>query len=194
MPSSSEKGSFVQAYNAQAAVDGEDQVIVAADVTQETNDKRQAEPMLRQVKKNSGKAAKKARLDAGYYSEEAVKDVEKLGTEPFSPPDRQKHGETRKACPRGRIPSDLSMAERMRRKLSTKRGRTVYAERKKIVEPVFGQIKQGRGFRQFLLRGLQKVKGEWSLICTTHNLLKLWRARERTVPRPPRGVLWAPSG
>lgn len=194
MPSSSDKGSFVQAYNAQAVVDGEDQVIVAADVTQEPNDKRQAKPMMEQAKKNAGRAPRKASLDAGYYSEEAIKDVETLGTEPFIPPDRQTHGEAMKDCPRGRIPLGLSMAERMRRKLSTKRGRAVYAERKKTVEPVFGQIKQGRGFRQFLLRGLEKVKGEWSLICTTHNLLKLWRTLGTSVQGPRRRVLWAPSG
>lgn len=63
----------------------------------------------------------------------------------------------------------------MRRKLQTKRGRQRYALRMQTVEPVFGQIKQARGFRQFLLRGLEKVKGEWSLICTGHNLLKLFR-------------------
>jgi transposase len=176
MPSSSDKKSFVQAYNAQAVVDDEDQVIVAADVTQEVNDKRQATPMLEQVRQNTEQAPTTASLDAGYYSEGNVRDAETMGTEVFIPPDRVKHREKTPECPRGRIPLGLSAAERMRRKLRTKRGRRIYADRKKIVEPVFGQIKQGRGFRQFLLRGVEKVKGEWSLICTTHNLLKLWRA------------------
>jgi len=181
MPSSSDKGSFVQAYNAQAAVDAKAQVIVAADVTQETNDKQQARPMLKQAKENTAQTPGKALMDAGYFSEDNIKSVETLGTEPFIPPDRLKHGQPVKKCPRGPIPTGLSAAELMRRKLSTKRGRTIYAERKKIVEPVFGQIKQGRGFRQFLLRGLQKVQGEWSLICTTHNLLKLWSSKQSTV-------------
>jgi len=189
MPSPSDRKHFVQAYNAQAVVDGKAQVIVAAEVVQQTNDKRQAVPMLKLVLENMGKSPKKASLDAGYYGEEAVRDVEKLGVEVFNPPDRLKHGEKKEDCVLGRIPADLSAADRMRRKLSTKRGRRIYAERKKIVEPVFGQIKQGRGFRQFLLRGLEKVKGEWSLICTTHNLLKLWR-RSAEKARPGATIRW----
>src|SRR3989339_1209348 len=92
------------------------------------------------------------------------------------PPDRMEHGKEIPAARRGRTPRGLSVADRMRRKLRTKRGRAVYARRKEIVEPVFGQIKQARGFRQFLMRGLKKVKGEWSLVCTTHNILKLWKS------------------
>lgn len=176
MPSSSDKGSFVQGYNCQAAVDDKEQVIVAADVTQQTNDSRQAEPMMEQVKVNMGEAPDKASLDAGYFSGDNVKALAGLGVEPFIATGRRKHGEVAPAAPKGRIPGGLTAKELMARKLLTKRGRAVYAERKKIVEPVFGQIKQGRGFRQFLLRGLRKVQGEWSLICTTHNLLKLWRA------------------
>jgi transposase len=192
MPSSSDKGSFVQAYNAQAVVDGANQVIVAEDVTQQANDKKQAVPMMEQAKANNGgEAPAKASLDAGYFSETNILEVEKLGTEAFIPPDRMKHGEKQSDCPRGRIPREASAAERMRRKLTTKRGRRIYAERKKIVEPVFGQIKQGRGFRQFLMRGLAKVKGEWSLICTTHNLLKLWRSLGVTNGGPPGRVDWA---
>lgn len=192
MPSSSDKGSFVQAYNAQVVVDGTNQVIVAEDVTQQANDKRQAEPMMAQAKANNGgQAPAKASLDAGYFSEDNIKKVEDMGTEAFIPPDRMKHGGRRPECPRGRMPQGLPVAERMRRKLSTQRGRAIYAERKKVVEPVFGQIKQGRGFRQFLLRGLRKVKGEWSLICTTHNLLKLWRALGTGAGGPPGRVRWA---
>lgn len=194
MPSSSDKGSFVQGYNCQAAVDGEHQVIVAEDVTQETNDKQQAVPMLEQVKENTGRKPKQALMDAGYYSQDNVEEGAKLAGELFIPPNRQKHGEQAPAAPRGRIPGSLSVADRMRRKLRTERGRDVYAKRKEIVEPVFGQIKQGRGFRQFLLRGLSKIKGEWSLICTTHNLLKLWRAARMTVGRPPGTRSWALSG
>jgi transposase len=176
MPSSGDKRSFIQGYNCQAAVDDKEQIIVAADVTQQTNDKKQAEPMLEQVIINTGAAPKKASMDSGYFSKENVIKAEKIGTEVFMPPDRQEHGKTIPAAPRGRIPGSLSIADRMRRKLQTKRGRNIYAKRKETVEPVFGQIKQGRGFRQFLLRGKDKVRSEWLLICMTHNLLKLWRA------------------
>ena len=93
----------------------------------------------------------------------------------FIAPGKTRHGRSVPPAPRGRIPSHLSARDRMRRKLQTKRGRQRYALRMHTVEPVFGQIKQGRGFRQFLLRGLEKVDGEWSLICTGHNLLKLFR-------------------
>ena len=176
MPSPADKKSFVQAYNCQAAVDGKAQVIVAADVTQEANDKKQAVPMMAQVMGNTGAAPKKALLDAGYFSADNIAGVEKSGTEIFMPPRRQKHGEKAEAPGRGRIPACFSVVDRMKRKLRTKRGREAYALRKEIVEPVFGQIKQGRGFRQFLLRGVAKVKGEWTLICTTHNILKLWKS------------------
>ena len=95
--------------------------------------------------------------------------------DPFVAPEQTRHGRVVPPAPRGRIPSHLSPRDRMRRKLQTRRGRQRYALRMQTVEPVFGQIKQGRGFRQFLLRGLEKVNGEWSLICTGHNLLKLFR-------------------
>ena len=98
-----------------------------------------------------------------------------LCVDPFVAPEQTRHGRVAPPAPRGRIPSNLSPRDRMRRKLQTKRGRQRYALRMQTVEPVFGQIKQGRGFRQFLLRGLEKVSGEWSLICTGHNLLKLFR-------------------
>lgn len=175
MPQPGDRLAFMQAYNCQAAVDGKEQVIVAADVAQQTNDSRQAEPMLVQVKSNVGAVPSKASMDAGYFSEDNVEALKKMAVEAFIPPERRKHGEVVPPAPRGRIPKGLSAKELARRKLSTVRGRTIYAKRKTIVEPVFGQIKQARGFRQFLLRGLTKVKGEWSLICTTHNMLKLWR-------------------
>jgi len=176
MPSSSDKGSFVQGYNCQAAVDATAQIIVATEVTQETNDKRQAQPLLAQVIAHTTQVPTTVSLDAGYFSEANVQALKELGTETLIPPDRQTHRQARPHAPRGRIPKSLSVADRMRRTLRTKRGRARYAKRKVIVEPVFGQIKQGRGFRQFLLRGLQKVQGEWALICTTHNVRKLWAA------------------
>jgi len=176
MPASGEKKCFIQGYNCQAVVDQKAQIIVAADVTQETNDKKQAVPLMNQVQANTGKVPARASMDAGYFSEETIKDVESLGIEAFIPPDRQKHGKPPPVAPRGRIPKSLSIPDRMRRKLQTQRGRAIYEKRKETVEPVFGQIKQARGFRQFLLRGHMKVKAEWILICTGHNILKLWKA------------------
>ena len=184
MPSSSDKGSFVQGYNCQAVVDTAAQIIIAADVTQASNDKQQAQPLLQQAIANTGQVPTIASLDAGYYSEENVHALPALGCRPLIPPDRQPHGRTRLAAPRGRIPTGLSVADRMRRTLRTKHGRRLYAKRKVTVEPVFGQIKQGRGFRQFLLRGHDQVRGEWALICTTHNVRKLWRSTCRCRPAP----------
>ncbi len=183
MPASGDKGSFVQAYNCQAVVDATAQIIIAADVTQAPNDKQQAQPLLQQAIANTGQVPKTASLDAGYFSEDNVHALTALGCMPLIPPDRQQHERARPAAPRGRVPLGLSVADRMRRTLRTKRGRRLYAKRKVTVEPVFGQIKQGRGFRQFLLRGHHQVRGEWALICTTHNVLKLWRTT-RCRPAP----------
>ena len=153
---------FLQAYNCQAVVDSAHQVIVAARATNQTSDKQQAAAMMEETIDNVGAVPREVSADAGYYSAKAVGELYALGVDPF-------------VAPRGRIPSHLSPRDRMRRKLQTRRGRQRYALRMQTVEPVFGQIKQGRGFRQFLLRGLEKVNGEWSLICTGHNLLKLFR-------------------
>ena len=167
---------FLQAYNCQAVVDSEHQVIIAARATNQTSDKQQAVVMLEDTMANVGVPPKEVSADAGYYSAQAVADLQALGIDPFIAPEKTRHGHHQPPpAPRGRIPKALSPKDRMRRKLQTKRGRQRYALRMETVEPVFGQIKQGRGFRQFLLRGLAKVQGEWSLICTTHNLLKLFR-------------------
>jgi len=183
MPASGDKASFVQGYNCQAVVDATAQIIIAADVTQAPNDKQQAQPLLQQAIANTGQVPKTASLDAGYYSEHNVHALTALGCMPLIPPDRQQHGRAVPAAPRGRIPTGLSVADRMRRTLRTKHGRRLYAKRKVTVEPVFGQIKQERRFRQFLLRGHHQVRGEWALICTTHNVLKLWRTT-RCRPSP----------
>lgn len=167
---------FVQAYNAQAAVDSQAQVIVAAAVTQETNDKKQLAPMLEQVKVLTGSKPQRATADAGYFSEANVTDPRLEGIDLFIAPDRQKHGEEGPAATGPAPPELSSVAERMRYKLRTPEGRAVYQRRKAVVEPVFGQIKEGRGFRRFLLRGLGNVAAEWKLICATHNLLKLFRS------------------
>ena len=178
---------FQQAYNCQAVVDHEHQVIVATRATNVASDKQQAVVMIEEAIANTGAVPREVSADAGYYSAPAVADLQALGTDPFVAPEKTRHGHKPPPAPRGRIPKDLSPRDRMRRKLQTKRGRQRYALRMGTVEPVFGQIKQGRGFRQFLLRGLEKVQGEWSLICTGHNLLKLFRfgGRARGKGRPP---------
>jgi len=168
--------SFVQAYNAQAAVDSEAQVVVAAEVTDQANDKQQIEGAVEQIEGNLQQKPRELSADAGYYSDDNVRALQEAGVEALIPPDKQRHGAKAPPAPRGRIPKDLSVADRMRRKLRTKRGRQKYSRRKEVVEPVFGQIKGCRGYRQFLLRGLEKVRGEWRLICLTHNILKLWRS------------------
>ena len=157
---------FLQAYNCQAVVDSAHQVIVAARATNQTSDKQQAAAMMEETIDNVGAVPREVSADAGYYSAKAVDELYALGVDPFVAPEQTRHGRVVPPAPRGRIPSHLSPRDRMRRKLQTRRGRQRYALRMQTVEPVFGQIKQGRGFRQFLLRGLEKVNGEWSLICT----------------------------
>lgn len=168
--------SFQQSYNCQAAVDDQAQVVVAADVTQDANDKRQVEPMANQMQKNTGKLPQEVSADAGYFSESNVNYLAQRGIDGYVATRRTKHTEEPDSAPRGRIPKDATAKQRMARKLRTKKGRAAYAKRKQTVEPVFGQIKEARGFRRFLLRGLEAVRAEWRLICLGHNLLKLFRS------------------
>jgi len=167
---------FIQAYNAQAAVDSAHQVIVAAEVTNKPADRGQAEPMMEVVKVNTGKLPRQMSADAGYFSSDAVNNLTARGIDVYMPPDRMGHRLALPPAPRGRIPKSLSVVDRMRRKLRTKKGKERYGLRKELPEPVFGQIKQARGFRQFLLRGEYKADGEWKIICAGHNLLKLFGA------------------
>ena len=167
-----------QCINTQVAVN-EHQIIVAADVTDETNDKKQVRPMVEQLKQNLAavgvtQQVKEMVADSGFYSEANVEYLEEEEIDPYIATERLKHHE-RVAAPRGRCPQGLTAKQRMSRKLRTKQGRERYARRKGMVEPVFGQIKHGRGFRQHLLRGRQKMRVEWRLVSLTHNLLKLWR-------------------
>ena len=171
---------FVQGYNAQAAVEPDLQLIVGQTVTQATNDKEQLMPMVEVIERQSGQRPEEILADSGYCSEknlEALESVEnpERRIEGFIATERQKHDEYKQPCPRGPLPAGSSRVDRMRRKLKTKAGKAVYAARKTIVEPVFGQIKHARGFRQFLTRGIDKVRGEWALVCLTHNVLKLYR-------------------
>jgi transposase len=168
------KGSdgFVQGYNTQVAVEPTLQLIVGQTVTQAANDKQQMVPLIEAIREQSGQKPEEVLADSGYCSEENLKYLAKRRMEGFIAKEKQKHGERNEPCKRGPLPKGASRVERMKRKLQTKVGAAVYATRKCIVEPVFGQIKQARGFRQFLLRGLEKVRGEWALVCMTHNLLK----------------------
>ena len=168
------KGSdaFVQGYNTQVAVEPTLQLIVGQRVTQAANDKQQMVPLIEVVQEQSGQKPEEVLADSGYCSEENLKYLAKRRMEGFVATEKQKHGERNEPCKRGPLPQGASRVERMKRRLKTKVGAAVYARRKCIVEPVFGQIKQARGFRQFLLRGLEKVRGEWALVCMTHNLLK----------------------
>jgi IS5 family transposase len=169
--------SFEQAYNCQAAVDEESQIIVATNVTQQANDKQQLEPLVEEIKKNTdGQTPEKLSADNGYFSESNVEYLEGEGVDGYIATNRQKHGDAPELAGCGRIAKDATKQERMTRKLRTKKGRETYSKRKQIVEPVFGQIKETRGFRRFLLRGLENVSAEWDLTCLTHNLLKLFRS------------------
>jgi transposase len=165
---------FVQAYNVQVAVD-ERQLIVGQAVTQDTNDKKQLMPMIRTIEQQSGDTPTQLLADAGYCSDENLTAIADTTIDPYISTRKQQHGERPGPCPRGPLPTTATIVDRMSRKLHTKTGAAVYAARKSIVEPVIGQIKQARGFRQFLLRGFEQVQGEWSLVCTTHNILKLYR-------------------
>lgn len=175
----SNKG-FDQCGNAQIVTD-ENQVILAADVTSQANDVRQVEPLLSQLQSNVEAAELNGKLneflgDAGYFSESNVNVLIEAQLDPYLATQRLKHNEQIPEAPRGRIPDGLSPKQQMARKLRTKKGRETYSKRKWIVEPVFGQIKESRGFRQFLLRGLENMQGEWTLVCLTHNLLKAFNA------------------
>ena len=166
--------------NAQVLVD-ESQLIIAADVTPQANDVRQVAPLLEQMEANFQAAEITQRpkdfvADAGYYSDDNTQCVRSHDMVPYIPTQRLKHHEELPPVPRGRIPRSLTPKQRMARTLRTKNGRATYKKRKGQVEPVFGQIKQAGGFRQFALRGIAKMQAEWQLVCLTHNLLKLWRA------------------
>ena len=169
------KGSFMQAYNAQAAVDSQAQVIVAAEITQAGNDSQQLVPMIEQVAANMGRKPEAISADAGYWSEDNVTDEHVAGIDLHIATGRQKHGETIETAT-GPPPEEASVQEAMRHKLRTEAGQAIYKMRKAIVEPVFGQTKERRGFRRFSFRGMDKVCAEWKLICLTHNLLKLFRS------------------
>ena len=172
---------IVQGFNAQAAVEPMLQLIVGQQVTQAANDKEQLAPMVETIEQQAGQRPQAILADNGYCSDQNLEYLESADhpekrIEGYIATGKQKHGEHRKPCKRGPLAKGATRVDRMKRKLQTKVGKAVYAARKCVVEPVFGQIKQARGFRQFLLRGLRKVQGEWALLCMTHNILKVHAA------------------
>jgi len=161
------KDGYIQGYNAQAAVDGTAQIIVAHELTQSMSDQGQLVPLIDSIEKNLGRKTKEASADAGYCSEANLEALSKRGIAAYLATGRAKHPDDEKRGTGG------PLTQAMRQKLRRAGYRSRYRLRKQIVEPVFGQIKQARGFRQFLLRGIEKVCAEWAMICTAHNLTKL---------------------
>lgn len=174
-------GSFQQSYNAQVAVDADTQLILAQEVGQSPSDMRQLEPMVSQVQANTGLLPQQLSADSGYFCREDIEKVQAKGVEPFVAVGRAQHGQEPESAPRGRMPKGLSFKQQMGRKLRTKRGKRAYARRKVTAEPVIGQVKN-TVLKRFSLRGLFKVRGEFSLACAVHNLKKLWNMGQGLAP------------
>ena len=174
-------GSFHQCYNGQAVVDSETQVIVAAELSDQSPDAEQLDPALDQLDENLKEI--QAHLpegavltaDAGYFSEENVKSTLAHGLDPHIATGRFKHSEPSAPAPKGPLPKDATPKQRMARKLKTKNGHAIYARRKAIVEPVFGQMHTVQDARRLALRGKQAARAQWRFQCAIHNLLKLHR-------------------
>lgn len=175
-------GAYHQCFNGQAIVDSVAQVIVAAELSDEAPDARQLEPALDQLAENldaiDAELPEGAALtaDAGYFSEDNVKITAQHGLDAHIATGRFKHSEPQPPAPRGPVPKNATPKQRMARKLRTKKGRAIYARRKTIVEPVFGQMDNVQEARQLLLRGKRAARAQWRFHCAVHNLLKLHRA------------------
>ena len=174
---------FIQAYNAQLAVDDAHQVIVACGVTDQPADAANLEPMLERVSANVGAAPEHATADTGYWNPQVETRARALGTEAWVATERTRHGEAGPATRTGDPPDELDPLERMRWRLDTAEGRALYARRKAVVEPVNGQIKHARRFRKFSVRGIDAVDAEWVMVSLCHNVLKLFSYRG-TTPSP----------
>ena len=151
-------------------------MIVSQHVTNAAPDVQELIPAVKRISQLLRRKPKRVLADAGYWSAQNVADLERMGIDPYIASERRKHSDPLPPAPRGRPPKNLTPKERMNRKLSTLHGRATYAWRQILPEPVFGQIKHARGFRQFLRRGLHAVSEEWALLTTAHNMLKLYRA------------------
>jgi hypothetical protein len=173
-------GAVLQAYNAQVAVDAEAQVIVAVAVTNQAPDQEHLLPMVERVLTNCGRAPEVLSADSGFFSQENVEGCERRGIEAFIAVGRKPEGAPGQSQSEEATPAQEAR-QRMQEKLRTERGKKLYARRKVIAEPPLGQIKAGQGFRRFSLRGESKVKEEWTLVCLTHNLLKVFRRAAASV-------------
>jgi transposase len=168
-------GAFIQAYNAQIAVDDGHQIIVAAALSNQAPDAEYFEPMLNRIVDNCDAVPSHITADSGYFSAANVRAAEHMGAEPFLSVGKHRNDGSQSSVPSA--PQHQSLARvAMRRRIDAPRGRAIYARRKSTVEPVFGQIRAARGFRQMSFRGLWKNRCEWLFVCLTHNLLKLFRA------------------
>lgn len=170
-------GSIMQSYNAQAVADEQQQIILAADVTKDCNDKTQLVPMTEQLVANVGTAPLILSADCGYWTEDQLAHKILRNIQVLVPPDAEKRGQDKLDEELPANAPRTERAQRMREQMKDPAVAAVYRMRKAIVEPVFAYIKERRGFRRFSLRGLTKVRAEWALICLTHNLLKLHQHR-----------------
>lgn len=169
------QGGFIQGYNGQIAVDEDHQIIVAAAMTNQAPDTHHLVPLMERVEANCGALPSKATADTGYWAPSNAQWCEDYGVDAYIATGRMKRGWAREPPATGAPPADADARERMRHKVNTVEGREVYKRRKCVPEPVFGQIKECLGFRQLLHRGIEKAQCEFSLICTGHNLMKLFR-------------------
>lgn len=182
MPIPGAKTAYDQQYNAQLVVDAKARVIVAQHVSNTVPDSPHLPLMVDETEDVTGERPVELSADAGYYSETNLACLAERGIDAYVPPDRGKHGRAVSPAPRGRIPKDLSVKDRMRRKLRTKKGRNVYKQRKAIAEPPIGLIKRVLGFRQFSMRGLANAQGEWGFVAAVYDAMVLfWSGR----PVPP---------
>jgi transposase len=181
------QGAFVQAYNAQAAVDSQHQIIVACDLSNQAPDARHLPALLQQVKTHTDRNPQEISADAGYFSRANIDAIAAAGAEAFIAPERVPHDLWRSTTPPEPLPPDATPKQRMQHTLRTPRGKAAYLKRQTTVEPVFGQIKSARGMQQVLHRGLEKVKALWAFECAAHNFLKIMRhaaATPTTQPSP----------
>jgi len=185
------KDGFVQAYNAQAAVDAEAQIIVAQDVTQSAVDCSQLVPMIDAIEDNLGRKPAQLSADSGYCSEANLAALETRNIDGYVATGRARDavagtakGEATTAPSSTQPVETPTRVAAMRAKIKAGGHESPYRLRKQLPEPVFGQIKQARGFRQFLMRGFDKVRAEWAIVCTAHNLLKLAHRRTPSAARP----------
>ncbi len=177
---------FVQGYNAQLAVDEEAQVIVARGVTDQPPDNGNLAPMIERVQGHLDETPANATADAGYWNPEAEDRARALGTEAWVSTERRRRGGAKRSDSEVEPPDgEADPLKRMRSRLASEEGRALYARRKAVVEPVNGQIKHARGFRQFSFRGLEAVEAQWALVCLCHNLLKMFRNQPEKAPAGP---------